>query len=80
MHAGADRVGRPSYDLVHFANKIPDVAHIASLGSQEKILHPDSGTGPLFESKFWLWGLMAVMIIGLGFFTVKMMKQKSAAG
>lgn len=75
---GADGVGAPSYDLVHFENRIPDVAGFVSLGSPERILFPEPDGAPLFEDKIWLWGLMVFMIAGLGFFTIKMMKQKGS--
>jgi hypothetical protein len=78
MLYGADAVSSPSYDLVHFENRIPEVTTFASLGSPEKIVFAEPDADPLFENKLWLWGLMVLMILALGFFTVKMMKQKGA--
>jgi hypothetical protein len=31
---------------------------------------------PLFENKIWLWAIMAVIILLLGWFSVKMMRAK----
>jgi hypothetical protein len=79
MLYGADDVGIPSYDLVHFQNNIPEIATTAVFGAPEKILFGQPGDEPLFQNKLWLWALMALMILLMGFFTVKMMKQKNAA-
>jgi uncharacterized membrane protein len=31
---------------------------------------------PLFQDKLWLWGIMALIILILGWFSVKMIKKK----
>lgn len=78
MLYGAREMASPSYDLVHFETELVEATRFASLGSPEKIAHRP-GADPLFENKLWLWGLMGLMILGLGFFTIRMMKQKGAS-
>jgi hypothetical protein len=69
----------PSYDIAHFAEKIPDELTAVTLGAVEDLRAPVVTRSPLLESKRWLWAVIVVMIALLGYFTMKMMKQKSAA-
>lgn len=70
---GRNDLRPPSYDLAFFNSSIPDSLATANLGSAEALTIPESGEA-LFENKLWLWTIMAVMIVGLGFFTFRMMK------
>ncbi|HET9487090.1 MAG TPA: DUF3999 family protein [Chryseosolibacter sp.] len=76
MLYGAEGLRSPSYDLAYFENKIPDADGVATLGSPKLIKSDKERTAPLFERTIWLWGIMALMIGVLGFFTLKMMKGK----
>ena len=73
---GADAVRPPAYDLAYFENKIPDSLSTAMLQPAEDVTITTHQDRPLFESQWWLWSVMVLMIGGLGLFTVKMMKQK----
>ena len=76
MLYGADWLPSPDYDLVHFGNKIPDEAVEVGLGP-ETILAPAEGKSPpLLQNRLWLWSIMVVVIGLLGFFTLRMMKQR----
>jgi len=66
----------PSYDVVHFSDKIPAELPVLSMGQEENLAHPAAKTSTLFESKLWLWAIMGVIIGVLGYFTLKMMKAK----
>ena len=66
----------PSYDVVHFRDKIPAELPALSMGQEENLTHPAVKTSPLFENKLWLWAIMGVIIGVLGYFTLKMMKAK----
>jgi len=66
----------PSYELKNFENKIPIGITALRVNDEQK---NDAYTTiaeqkPLFENKGWLWGLMALIIALLGFFTYKMLK------
>jgi hypothetical protein len=74
---GNEKIGMPDYDLVHFENNIPDSLSSVPLESEENIQQPVvTNTQPLFNSKFWLWAIMTIAIGVLGFFTLKMLREK----
>jgi hypothetical protein len=74
---GNRQVSAPDYDLKYFENKIPDSLTNIAVGEEEIIQQlSTSVTQPLFGSKPWLWGMMAIVIGVLAFFTLKMMKDK----
>ncbi len=72
---GNRSVDAPSYDLKYFEENIPiDLAPL-SLGAEEDIRKPAIRSHPLFEKKLWLWGAMGLVILILGFFTLRMLKK-----
>lgn len=71
---GAERLRKPDYDLAHFQNRVSGNPSPATLGAPEAITAMEKAEKPLFESPVWLWTIMVVMIGGLGFFTMKMMR------
>jgi hypothetical protein len=73
---GDESLAPPSYDLVHFQDQIPDSATNITPGAEEFIGTPEEHVSPLMESKLWLWGAMTVVMGVLGFFTLKMMKNR----
>ena len=74
MVYGSEHLRAPSYDIAYFENKIPDSLAYATLGPEEVLTVSEESESALFENKFWLWSIIGVMIGGLGFFTMKMMK------
>jgi hypothetical protein len=76
MLYGAETLTSPSYDLTYFENKIPGAPRIATFEPAQDVTIDESGARPLFESKIWLWSIMGLMIMALGFFTIRMMKEK----
>jgi hypothetical protein len=73
---GSDNVLPPAYDIAYFENKIPPVPSEIRVQAPENLLPPEKKDAPLFENKLWLWAIMGLMVGGLGFFTIKMMKGK----
>ncbi|MEX1241157.1 MAG: DUF3999 family protein [Cyclobacteriaceae bacterium] len=73
---GADAVRSPSYDLAWFENKIPAEPMVTEIGPPQQLIADGPRASALFENKVWLWSLIGVMIVGLGFFTIKMMKAR----
>ncbi|NOR29300.1 MAG: DUF3999 family protein [Lutibacter sp.] len=68
---------KPNYDIKRFVSKIPDTLAVLNLGKEllidkEKVI----GKEPLFKNKNWLWTVMAIIILLLGWFSIKMMKSK----
>ncbi len=73
---GNTRARKPQYDIEKFTDKIPrDITALET--GDEQIVHRAATTDvkPLFENKAWLWGIMTVIILLLGWFTLKMMKK-----
>ena len=67
---------KPNYDIAKFENSIPQ--HLKNLKlkapiSIEKELAEK--TEPLFKNKLWLWVVMGLIILVLGWFSIKMIKQ-----
>lgn len=69
---------RPDYDIAHFQNEIPIHLSELVLGDEElieKTMAPV--TEPLFKNKMWLWVIMGIIILVLGWFSLNMLKKKS---
>ncbi|MFO7673212.1 MAG: DUF3999 family protein, partial [Lutibacter sp.] len=74
---GNNKATKPNYDIERFISKVPDTITVLTLGNEQKIDKTATTTAPLFKNKMWLWGLMGIIILVLGWFSVKMMKKKS---
>ncbi len=74
---GNDQTKKPYYDIVQAATKIPDNLSRLTLRDVQEIPKKAAQTGsPLFENKLWLWGVMGLVILVLGWFTVRMMGKR----
>lgn len=72
---GNSLVYKPNYDVERFTSKISDTLTALKLGGEQIIEKPHTPINtPLFENKLWLWTLIIVIILLLGWFTIKMMK------
>jgi hypothetical protein len=75
---GNPDVAAPSYDIEKFEQKIPAGLSAVVVGEQQNNpAYAVKTETPLFENKAWLWGLMAVIIVLLGWFSFKMLKNSS---
>ncbi|MBL6445208.1 DUF3999 family protein [Fulvivirga sp. 29W222] len=73
---GNDRATSPNYDIVNFANKIPEAISTLTLGQEEVIDKvPIDPVVPIFENKTWLWVVMGLIIFVLGWFSVHMIRK-----
>ena len=67
----------PRYDITRFQDKIPEklrklnLGLIESKGKEEPTVEPDK---PLIDNQAWLYGVMALVVLLLGFFTLKMIR------
>lgn len=67
----------PRYDIVNFKDKIPTDLKTLSLGPEQVIPKtPVEVVSPLFENKWWLWGIMGAIVLLLGWFSIGMLKGK----
>lgn len=75
---GNDTADMPNYDLQQFSDKIPEQPSSVSVSDETLLLtKPNNITAPLFENNLWLWSIMALAIVLMGWFTVNMMRKKS---
>ena len=74
---GNKNAQKPTFDIINFADKIPENLKELSIGDEIAIdKKAEIKTKPLFENKYWLWGIMFVIIALLGWFSLKMMKKE----
>lgn len=72
---GNKQVQRPNYDLNHFIAKIP--APLVALSLEDEILLeklPFPKQEPLFRNIVWLWALIGIIVLVVGWFSIKMLK------
>tara|TARA_R110002020_G_scaffold472238_1_gene700022 strand:+ start:1934 stop:3166 length:1233 start_codon:yes stop_codon:yes gene_type:complete len=74
---GNEGATRPQYDIARFADQIPEALASVQVG-KEIIMDKgeDAVTEPLFKNKRWLWAILLVIMAVLGWFTLKMIRQK----
>ena len=74
---GNKRSYKPNYDIVNFKANIPKDLKELSLGDEKEIGKAEIPLiGPLFQNKVWLWIIMTVIILVLGWFSIRMLKTK----
>ncbi len=73
---GNSKIGKPDYDLNHLATNIPSTLTTLTLKSEQIIDKKEVPTvEPLFKNKIWLWAIMAIIILLLGWFSLKMIRK-----
>lgn len=68
---------KPKYDLRRFQESIPKNAAALTMGVESlrtKALMETSSA--LFENKFWLWAIMGIIMLVLGWFSLNMIRKK----
>ena len=74
---GNKKASKPNYDIDHFTDKIPPVIAELVLGSEQLIdKNPEHKRVSLFQNKLWLWMIMTIIIVVLGWFSMRMIKHK----
>ena len=75
LYYGNEKALKPSYEIEKFENKIPAGLSLLTVGEeQQNPAYSIKTEKPLFENKAWLWVLMAVIIVLLGWFSFKMLR------
>lgn len=73
---GNNKATRPNYDIERFTDNIPKLLTTLDLDDELTIEKEEPPvTDPLFKNKAWLWTIMAVIILLLGWFSVKMIRK-----
>ncbi|MFK7833445.1 MAG: DUF3999 family protein [Winogradskyella sp.] len=69
-----DRI--PNYDIVKFESKVPEQLKALQIGEEQVIIKSElKKAAPLFENSYWLWGIIGVVILLLGGFTLRMLRK-----
>ncbi len=67
---------KPTYDIGNFEDKIPEDLIPLTLSVELAINRiEEAGKSPLFRNKSWLWTIMTVIIVLLGWFSIKMIRK-----
>lgn len=75
MAYGNLSVSTPSYDIAYFTDRIPE--NLQPIRLEKEVVHISDEveiTEPFFKSNWWLYGIMGVIVVLLGWFTLKMMR------
>lgn len=79
MVYGNKNASRPNYDISKFKENIPIELTVLQIGAEQSIAKPEqAGVSALFENETWLWVIMGVVILILGLFTFKMLKNSES--
>ncbi len=68
----------PRYDMEHFADKIPDKLTTLLPGDEMMVKQPqaEKAIEPLISNKVWLWVAMGGILLLLGIFSLRMLKNE----
>jgi len=67
----------PNYDIAQFSENIPENLIPVKVGNEEILKKtPILEKEPIFKNKAWLWGILTLIIIVLGWFSLNMIKKK----
>ena len=73
---GNKNAKKPNYDISRFTEKIPKTLTEIELGNEQTIKSgKQQSSVPLFQNKIWLWVIMTVIIILLGWFSLNMIRK-----
>jgi hypothetical protein len=74
---GNKKAAQANYDIERFTENIPETMTALDLGDELTIEKEEvQVTAPLFKNKIWLWTIMTVIILLLGWFSLKMIRKK----
>jgi len=63
----------PSYDINYFKENIPTILSLLTLGETTVVQKDNKPKSALFENQAFLWGIMGIVILILGWFSLKML-------
>ncbi|WP_430936078.1 DUF3999 family protein [Saccharicrinis sp. 156] len=69
----------PKYDIVRFQDQIPARLTALNLGDEERMFDRKNIPPSAIFNKFWLWGVMVVVIVLLAWFSLKMLNGKHSS-
>lgn len=76
---GKENEDAPNYDLIHFKDKIPNELSNVDYGSEQVKIISINKPDQLIKSKVWLWVVMGVVLVIIGYFALSMLKKEQSA-
>lgn len=73
---GKENDNAPNYDLVHFKDKIPNELSNVDYGSEQVKIISINKPDQIIKSKVWLWIVMGVVLVIIGYFALSMLKKE----
>lgn len=73
---GKENDNAPNYDLIHFKDKIPNELSNVDYGTEQVKLISINKPEQLIKSKIWLWVVMGVVLVIIGYFALSMLKKE----
>lgn len=73
---GKENDNAPNYDLIHFKDKIPNDLSNVDYGSEQVKIISINKPEQLIKSKVWLWVVMGVVLVIIGYFSFSMLKKE----
>ena len=73
---GSSKVSKPNYDLARFEDNIPSVITTLSLGETQYLDTKEPTAASFLVNQVWLWVTLIVIIVLLGWFSLKMMRKE----
>ena len=74
---GKKSASKPDYDIARFKENIPAEITTLTPGKEEVLQNNAGKKTSLFENKNWMWLIMGIIIMTLGWFSIRMMKKKA---
>lgn len=77
LRYGNEKMFIPNYDIEHFTKEIPASLPELQVSSElkpQQITEPE--TSPWFKNKLWMWGALGIIVVILGFFTIRMLREQ----
>jgi hypothetical protein len=74
---GNENANKPDYDIERFPDNVPKMLSELELGNELEIAKEEAPKKTaLFENKIWLWVIMGLIVLVLGWFSIKMMRKE----
>lgn len=74
---GNEKASKPNYDIGRFTSNIPKNLTVLKLEKEQLIdVIKIKKKEPLFKNKNWLWTIIVLIVLALGWFSIKMIKTK----
>lgn len=75
---GNKKATYPNYDINRFTNNIPATMSTVQLGNEQSIEKAKvKSTEVLFKNQIWLWVIISVLVLLLGWFSLGMIRRKT---